>query len=315
MKSSKLILSLVAFTFLILQSNTLLSQDNNTGTKENIDDYKHDTIKSDFELVFNANDDKVNFKKLRSYLQRKEDIAAAIQAEMTYYSDIQRNLDLISEKDREIDGVLENAKENKLTEGSIDIYIPNCNINIYASQKMTLSALTDLKKKLSACSETEMKRKKELMLLKLNLKEIKTDISLCQDQIDTTLAPEYQGQEFRKAISIGFACLIGVLLMVFVLVIFRSKKNIADYFFSDTGLQFMTIFVLIIAIILFGILGILEGKELAAILAGISGYILGKSKSAPIVEHQEVMITKNNGNTTKKDPVKPEEKPKTTDEV
>jgi hypothetical protein len=35
-------------------------------------------------------------------------------------------------------------------------------------------------------------------------------------------------------------------------------------------------FVLIIAVILFGILGVLEAKELTAILSGVSGYILGK---------------------------------------
>ncbi|MDI9882750.1 hypothetical protein [Flectobacillus longus] len=33
---------------------------------------------------------------------------------------------------------------------------------------------------------------------------------------------------------------------------------------------------MIISTILFGILGILEGRELSAILSGISGFILGK---------------------------------------
>lgn len=42
--------------------------------------------------------------------------------------------------------------------------------------------------------------------------------------------------------------------------------------------EFITLFVLIISIILFGILKILEGRELAAILSGIAGYILGKSR-------------------------------------
>jgi hypothetical protein len=45
---------------------------------------------------------------------------------------------------------------------------------------------------------------------------------------------------------------------------------------SSSGLQFITVFILIIAIILFGILKVLGGSELAAILSGISGYILGK---------------------------------------
>jgi hypothetical protein len=43
------------------------------------------------------------------------------------------------------------------------------------------------------------------------------------------------------------------------------------------GLQFITLFSLIIAIILFGVMNILEGRELAALLGGLSGYILGRS--------------------------------------
>ena len=42
-------------------------------------------------------------------------------------------------------------------------------------------------------------------------------------------------------------------------------------------MQFLTLFSLVIAIILFGITQILEGKELAARLGGLSGYILGRT--------------------------------------
>jgi presenilin-like A22 family membrane protease len=45
---------------------------------------------------------------------------------------------------------------------------------------------------------------------------------------------------------------------------------------SQSGIQFLTLFSLVIAIILFGITDILEGKELAALLGGLSGYILGR---------------------------------------
>ena len=52
---------------------------------------------------------------------------------------------------------------------------------------------------------------------------------------------------------------------------------------GETGIQFLTLFSVVIAIILFGIINILEGKELAALLGGLSGYILGRTsqKSAP----------------------------------
>jgi len=60
-------------------------------------------------------------------------------------------------------------------------------------------------------------------------------------------------------------------------VIATKEKTIRDLIFSnDSGLQFVTLFSLIIAIILFGVIGVLEGRELAALLGGLSGYILGR---------------------------------------
>ena len=50
------------------------------------------------------------------------------------------------------------------------------------------------------------------------------------------------------------------------------------------GIQFITLFALVIAIILFGITGILEGKELSALLGGLSGYILGRSTTTKSAE-------------------------------
>jgi len=53
--------------------------------------------------------------------------------------------------------------------------------------------------------------------------------------------------------------------------------EIADEIFKQqSGLQFITLFSLVISIVLFGILGILEGRELAALLGAISGYVLGR---------------------------------------
>lgn len=252
----------------------------------NIDDFKKDTIKSDFKTTFGTSDDLVNFKKLRSYLQKKQSAIGLIEEALSYYSDIQRNLDLLNKKEIELDRVLTDAKKNNLKEAIIDVYFPNCNIDVYGTQPTSIEKLKETKEQLLSCKSKELDRQKEYNTLSANLNIVKQEYALCQEQIDISLAPEYKEQEFRKNISIGFITLLGLLLIVFVAVVFRSEKNIADYFFSDTGLQFITIFVLIIAIILFGILKILEGRELAAILSGIAGYILGKSKSGSNGQNQ-----------------------------
>ena len=60
----------------------------------------------------------------------------------------------------------------------------------------------------------------------------------------------------------------------------QVKEAIAETIFSgEKGIKFVTLFLIVIAIILFGIMGILEGKELSALLGGLSGYILGRASS------------------------------------
>jgi hypothetical protein len=277
---------LSSFSLLILlalfATPALRAQENPNPEKISIDEYKTDSIQPDFAKTFDTPDDKINFKKLRGYLQEKQNLQELIQMELANYTDINRNLELITLKSGQIDEAIKIATASETKDAAIDVYLPNCNINVYGSTKQTIPELRDLKSQLQTCALGEKKRQQEYETLKKNLRVVKADLACCQDQLDSTLAPEYHNQEFRKDISIGFAFLLGGLLIIFIVVILRSRKNVADYFFSDTGLQFITIFVLIIAIILFGILGILEGKELAAILAGISGYILGKTRTSPV---------------------------------
>lgn len=62
-------------------------------------------------------------------------------------------------------------------------------------------------------------------------------------------------------------------------------------FAGQAGIQFVTLFSLVIAIILFGIITILEGKELAALLGGLSGYILGRATPTGGKEKEETGAT------------------------
>jgi hypothetical protein len=110
-----------------------------------------------------------------------------------------------------------------------------------------------------------------------NVSDLEEDIRQAEAAIDVALAPEYQSQAFRKDISKFFAGVIAVMILAFFATIYmRGGTSVGSLLLSDGGLQFVTIFVLIIAIILFGILNILAGRELAAILSGIAGYILGR---------------------------------------
>lgn len=108
--------------------------------------------------------------------------------------------------------------------------------------------------------------------------EAKRDLVRCiQHRLSTIFSPE---QSFKLTMSITFAVLIGFVILGFFLLSNKDKIMRRAIFAGQTGIQFLTLFSIVIAIILFGITGILQDKELAALLGGISGYILGRSSTA-----------------------------------
>src|SRR5207253_1208145 len=94
--------------------------------------------------------------------------------------------------------------------------------------------------------------------------------------IGSLLTPEILFQSFKTWMSAIFAGLVLVVMAGFFAVAWRGEAVRRAVFTGAAGIQFVTLFSLVIAIILFGITGILEGKELAALLGGLSGYILGR---------------------------------------
>ncbi len=85
---------------------------------------------------------------------------------------------------------------------------------------------------------------------------------------------------FKLWISLTFAGLVSFVIVGFFFVIKSNSSLIFEIFSKDFGIQFITLFSIVIAVILFGIIEVLEGKELAALLGGLSGYILGRGASS-----------------------------------
>jgi hypothetical protein len=84
---------------------------------------------------------------------------------------------------------------------------------------------------------------------------------------------------FKLRMSIAFAALVGVVIVGFFGIAWSSDEIKKTIFANEAGIQFITVFSIVIAVILFGIIGVLESKELSALLGGLSGYILGKSRT------------------------------------
>ncbi|WP_264564953.1 hypothetical protein [Flavobacterium sp. N3904] len=242
-----------------------------------IQSYKKMKVPSTFSNELRDDDDKANFKKLRDFLNRKKNLLNLLNnAELDTYvnpADMTDNDEFIKTISRYIEGKPDN------------FLIPLEDLNDIYNYKYDSSydkkyKVKELKENLEALQKKKIdyaNKNKEHEYLVKNIEIVNQDINVCQNQIDTALDPENRKQEFKTTMSICFVGLIGILLVSFFLIVYlRSDNTLSKDLLGGYGLQFITLFVLIIAIILFGILDILKGSELAAMLSGISGYILGK---------------------------------------
>lgn len=111
---------------------------------------------------------------------------------------------------------------------------------------------------------------------KKEIAELSREQSEIENRINLLLIPQNQENQFKLYITGAFTVLVGLVIVGFFIVAVADEKVRQSIFSSQSGIQFLTLFSLVIAIILFGITKILEGKELAALLGGLSGYILGR---------------------------------------
>jgi hypothetical protein len=278
--------------FSFLMPIALMAQGNNIAYSD-IENYREDTVSSQFQIRFDTQEELQSFKHLREFRREREDLLSALRTELMYYQDERKYIKLYqnhlhflnSEKSRGRDSVevaaaivsdygfamhgLDQARFETYRRKGGDAWTQPYNFPVAMIDELIGGfeiVLKDLE------NETKINQN-----LNKNISIASQDLEFCERALDFALAPEYKAQSFKTSISIMFTILIGILLIsVFGIVAYRSDQNIATILLSGTGLQFITLFVLIIAIILFGILGILESSELAALLAGISGYILGK---------------------------------------
>ena len=136
------------------------------------------------------------------------------------------------------------------------------------------------KDKNSAGTSQSLEEVKRTLLEKQNqLGNAQRQIDQIENAMNTLLDIEKPQQDFKTTISAYFTALVAILIVGFFIIAGIDQQVRREIFAGQAGIQFVTLFSLVVAIILFGITGILEGKELSALLGGLSGYILGRSTS------------------------------------
>ena len=117
----------------------------------------------------------------------------------------------------------------------------------------------------------------DIITIGKNINVIETDIDQVNNIFSERMNKDRNNHVFRQWISAIFGILIFFIIGGFFLILYtKGPANASSVLMGEAGLQFITLFSIIIAIVLFGVLNILEGRELSAIISGISGFILGK---------------------------------------
>ncbi|MDP9266935.1 MAG: hypothetical protein M3P27_01240 [Acidobacteriota bacterium] len=147
--------------------------------------------------------------------------------------------------------------------------------NAYKAQAKEARARLDNAK----ITEPKEKLDRDLDNKKAELQKKKREKENVEWRISELIDIERPRQEFKKTMSLDFSFLVGLVILGFFVVSWRDPVVRRSIFAGQSGIQFITLFSLVISIILFGITGILQDKELAALLGGLSGYILGRGAS------------------------------------
>ena len=77
--------------------------------------------------------------------------------------------------------------------------------------------------------------------------------------VGSRITAEHNPQTFKRHITWIFAALVGTVIIGFFIIAWRDEKIRRTIFSGDAGIQFLTLFSLVIAIILFGVTGVLGG--------------------------------------------------------
>lgn len=241
--------------------------------------YKSQEYYPDFGKEFSSSADRQDYKKLREYLNSKEEICRILRmaGDEYYYGFSFSKLYATDYIQGLQDEILSHDKDDIISL-RINSVRPSFNYNgNFTIAYIDSVILPAIKLRYEEEGRRDSVNQIAYMQIQRNIEAIKQDVFQAEQAINHSLSPETRDQDFRMWVSLTFSGLIAILLFSFFWIIYkRSDKSLSKTMLTDSGLQFVTVFILIIAIILFGILKVIGGSELAAILSGISGYILGK---------------------------------------
>ena len=138
--------------------------------------------------------------------------------------------------------------------------------DVEAAKKKEDSLLSQFNEEIDKATQTQLSYQRTLR----EIDELVNQMFIASDATNS----------FKLKMSIILSLLVAVVIGGFFWVAWSDEQVKRSIFSSESGIQFITLFAIVISVILFGIIGVLEGKELSALLGGLSGYILGRGNQS-----------------------------------
>jgi len=200
-------------------------------------------------------------------------------------AELQSDVDTAATQLRDRDDLIRQYQYLESLTKNVPTGTPKALKDSYQNQLQTAKSRLDLEEGRTPKVSIE----KELSDKKTLLNDRKHQKDRVEQKMNELINIEGPRQKFKSWMSLTFAGLVAMVISGFFVLAWRDKRVRRAIFAGQAGIQFVTLFSLVIAIILFGITGILQDKELAALLGGLSGYILGRNVggSPPVDQEAE----------------------------
>ncbi len=206
---------------------------------------------------------------MRTLFRVREDLAVSMRNRDRQVEDLQKRINGLQSAEQ---------LQSSLDRAKLDLErlrrSPNPDADKIDSVTKYIENLTEDLRVVRAAGPEQQRLEEENELARRRLSAVELRISLLADSTKDT-------NRFRSNATYTFGVLVLLVVAGFYAIAWHKDGVAATIFAGELGMQFVTLFLIVIAIILFGIMGTLEGRELAALLGGLSGYILGRVDKKP----------------------------------
>jgi hypothetical protein len=291
---------ILSILLLLLTSSVLFAQD--LGSVENASQDFRGLSRSKRVLDNQISESAIQLGKLQYDLSRLRS-ETELQDEIRFLNDTRTaNQTLLDASTQELDSERErsvrleaalSAQPDAAESADLSIQLEDANRNVEFIQRDIEYYTTEVTTRYKAEMEILNSELTQRTALQTQIGNLQTDMATKDEELinlDNEIADllnrdNFQNS-FRLSISVAFTILVAVVIIGFYFIAWKKEALAHNIFSGEKGIQFITLFLIIISIILFGIMGTLESRELSALLGALSGYILGKTSSVSSREQE-----------------------------